>query len=97
MTVPAKDSKGMTENPYGCMFPADIWQEGYQAGIKKALEEVEKLHLFTGEVPVEGKDCQFVGCYILRWGKDKEPTMMFSKLGDTDELESLKSKLLGVV
>jgi hypothetical protein len=50
-------------------------------------EMLPHIRLFVGDEPTEGKLFSYLGCYILRWGKDKNPTMGFQLLNDYIDLQ----------
>lgn len=66
-----------------------------QAERERIVEEIEKAGFFIADSPVEGKPYQYLGCYILRWGKDSEPSIGFNRLeSGSPEWQSLKERIL---
>ena len=63
-----------------------------KAEIKRVFERIEKLNLFCGEQPEEGKPYQYLGCYILKWGRDDEPSLGLVRLNETEEYQQLKKE-----
>jgi len=62
----------------------EMIKEAKQSGREEVLELLPK-GLFIGDTPPqEGVPYQYLGCYILRWGKDSEPTVGFSRLSDNE-------------
>ena len=61
------------------------YEMGKLDGIKEVLGSLPK-GLFIGDMPPEeGKPYSYLGCYILKWGKEDEPTIGLSRLSDSEE------------
>lgn len=61
------------------------YQEGKKDGRKEVIDALPK-GLFIGDLPPEeGKPYSHLGCYILRWGKDNEPSIGLHRLSDDEE------------
>ena len=70
-------------------------EAGADAVIRQIFEELEGMHLFISSTLEEGTPVVYVGCYVLRWGKEEKPTIGFIPLSDDEDWQALKSKWLG--
>ncbi len=62
---------------------------------EEIFDFLKTKNLMVSEVPVEGKHYQFLGCYILKWGKTDEPTLGLTRLGEDEEYLAFKSRFGG--
>ena len=60
----------------------------------EGIEKIIPFNLYSGEEPTEGKEYQFLGCHILKWGKTDKPTMAFTELNKKDLAQSIASNLI---
>lgn len=83
---------GCTCSAKGTASTVDDAEYAYLAHVRDALratvtaqaEEIARLKQKMGTLyealdPVDGVEAQYVGCYILKWGKTAEPTIMFRR------------------
>ena len=61
----------------------------HQYYFKQFVKWVVEKQLFVGEIPVEGKPYQFLGCYITKWGHTDKPGLAFVRFSETEEWQSL--------
>ena len=60
----------------------------FKAGMQTVVDNLPKGLFVSDSPPQEGKPYSHLGCYILRWGKDKEPTLGLCRLSDDEDWQS---------
>ena len=63
-------------------------EAGKVLGRKEVVDNLPK-NLFVGDLPPqEGKPYQYLGCYILKWGKEDKPTVGLCRLSDNEKYQA---------
>ena len=64
------------------------FKAGQETGRREVMDSLPK-GLFIGDLPPEGgKSYSYLGCYILRWGKDNEPSIGLNRISDDEEWQA---------
>ena len=62
---------------------------------REIFDWIKSKQLMVSEIPEEGKGYQFLGCYILKWGKTDEPTLGLTRLSEDADFQALKARYMG--